>query len=564
MGNLLIRGGTVVDGTGTPGYASDVRVRAGVITEIGPSLAPDGERVVDAGGAVVAPGFVDVHTHFDPSLWWTPSADPVPLHGVTTVVQGNCSLSIAPLRPTDKARLIDAFCFIEDMPTAAFEEGIPWSWEHWADYRRAFDQMGSAVNVGALVGHSTIRSYVMGDDAWHRTASSSERDAIAAVLERCLRDGGLGVSTSFIDTDRQGNKVPSRFADEDEFAALAQAVERAGRSIFQFVPSIDPAKKIWDIDLIDRACAGTSVRGSWVQLASGGTSASYISELLDQAEHTQAGGARRQQVGGAGIFPQVSPRSFDARINFDRTPAFMGMPVWHDWVQQPKAEKLRRLRDDRWLDSARADWDSGSYALFPKGRMHKLRISGATHPIAAPFVGKLFSEWHQTRPDTHEADAFAELLLLNELDCSVTIVGLANDDPAGVAELFRDPRTVLGASDAGAHLTMLCGGGDTTLLLTRHVREREDFALEAGIAMLTRKPAEVFGLTDRGVIAPERPATLWCSHSTNSRIRMITWSMTCPTARPDSPAPAVATAPPLSTAPSCKPMAPTPAPTPAA
>lgn len=500
MGDILVRGGTVIDGTGARRRRADVRVRGGVIAEVGASLAAHGEEILDASDAIVAPGFVDVHTHFDPSLWWNPTADPVPLHGVTTVVQGNCSLSIAPLKPADRPGLIDAFCFIEDMPVAAFEDGIPWTWDSWAEYRTAFDALGACVNVGALVGHSTIRSYVMGADAWSRAATTAECELIAGLLEESLRAGGLGLSTSFIDTDRHGNRVPSRFADEAEFAALAQAIGRAGRSMLQFVPSIDPAKKLADIDLIDRACAGTGVRGSWVQLASGGSSASYVPQLLDQAGRTQHE--------HAGIYPQVSPRSFDAQVNLDRTPVFIGMAAWHDWVQQPRAEKLRRLRDDAWRETARREWDAVPYALFPKGRMHKLRISRAGHPLAAKFAGGFFPAWHASRGDIHESDAFADLLLINELDCAVTIVGLANDDVDGVATLLRDPRTVVGASDAGAHLMMLCGGGDTTLLLTRHVRERGDFALEAAVEMLAAKPASVFGLNDRGTISPGKAGDL--------------------------------------------------------
>lgn len=494
MSNVLIRGGQVIDGLGGPRRRADVRIRDGVITEVAPKLAHDRDRVIDAAGATVAPGFVDVHTHFDPSLWWDPSADPMTLHGVTTVVQGNCSLSIAPVRASDLEGLIDAFCFIEDMPNAAFRDGIPWRWEGWRDYREAFDALGCAVNVGALVGHSTVRSYVMGADAWSRSANADECARIGAVLEECLRAGGLGVSTSFIDTDRSGNKVPSRFADETEFVELAQALGRAGRSIFQFVPSIDPDQKMRDIDMIERACLGTGVRGSWTQLAAGGNSVTHLPRLLAQAERTQRA--------GAGIYPQVSPRSFDAQINFERTPVFISMPVWNDWMQQTKAEKLRRLQDDGWRDAARRDWDRPVYSLFPKGRMHKLRISSASHPIVAPYVGGFFPQWQHDRGHMHEADAFADLLSLNELDCAVTIVGLANDDPDGVAELLLDPRTVVGASDAGAHLTMLCGAGDTTLLLTRHVRERQDFTLERAIQLLAARPAEVFGLSDRGVIAP--------------------------------------------------------------
>jgi N-acyl-D-aspartate/D-glutamate deacylase len=499
MSDLLVRGGTVIDGSGRPGTRGDVRVRGGRIVELGPTLAADGEPELDAGGAVVAPGFVDVHTHFDPSLWWDPSADPVALHGVTTVVHGNCSLSLAPVRPDGRAGLIDTFGFIEDIPAIAFETGIPWTWREWSEYRAAFDARGSTVNVGALVGHSTLREFVMGSAAWERAATDDERVALARALMACLEAGGLGVSASFIDTDSSGRKVPSRYADDAELRALAEALDATGRSIFQFVPSTVPDRKLHDIERVHAACHGTGVRGSWVQLASGGSSAGLVDDLLNQAG--------RMQLEGPGIYPQVSPRSFDAQINLDQTPMFNSLPMWNEWVKQSHAEKLRRLGDESWRDAMRAEWDRVTYSVFPKGRMHKLRVSGASHPALTRYIGAAFSTYIDDR-GVHEADAFADFLQQNELDCAVTIIGLANDDPDQVAALLADERTIFGASDAGAHLQMLCGAGDTTLLLTRHVRERADFPLETAVELLSSRPAAVFGLHDRGRIAPGLAADL--------------------------------------------------------
>lgn len=496
MGDLLVRGGTVVDGTGGPGRRADVRIRDGVIAETGPGLAPDGEPELDAAGAVVAPGFVDAHTHFDPSLWWDPGADPMPGHGVTTVVQGNCSLSLAPLTSDAAARdkLLDAFAYIEDMPPEAMRSGIPWNWTTWAEYRDRFTAHRSAVHVAALVGHSTLRAYVMGADADRRAATADERAALAAALRECLDAGAFGLSTSFVDSDRAGNPVASRYADDAEFAALAQALDSAGRTILEFVPRMQLAEKLADIERIHQACAGTSVRGSWTQLGAGGRSADDVPVILDQAGRTQAE--------GAGVFPQVSARSFDIQINFDRTIVFGRMPHWNAWVQVDRAEKLRRLADPAWRDKARAEWDEVPYALFPKGRMHKLRAVRVSNPALERHVGRFFDEILAEHPGEHEADVFMRWLTDNQLDLGLAVIGLGNDDPAAVAEVLRDPRTVVGASDAGAHVQMMCGAGDTTLLLTRHVRERGDLTLEEAVRALTARPAEVFGIRDRGVLAP--------------------------------------------------------------
>src|SRR6476660_8968948 len=201
-GDLLVRGGTLVDGTATAtATRADVRVRDRVIVEVGANLEADGEPEIDAGGAIVAPGFIACHTHYDPSVWWDPLLDPMPQHGVTTVVTGNCSLSLTPVRAADRLSASDVFGFIEDIPVDAFASGIPWSWESYAEWRDALLAHGTAVNIAALVGHSNLRVYVMGDEAWDRAATPDERAQLAAVLAESLAAGALGMSTSFVDQD---------------------------------------------------------------------------------------------------------------------------------------------------------------------------------------------------------------------------------------------------------------------------------------------------------------------------------------------------------------------------
>ena len=501
MADLLVRGGTVADGTGAPMRRSDVRVRDGVIVEVGPDLVPDGEAQIDAGGATVAPGFIDTHTHFDPVLWWDASADPMSLHGVTTVVQGNCSLSLAPLHAADRAAVSDVFCFIEDLPLVAFEEHIPWNWTTWQQYRDAFNARGAAVNVVGLVGHSALRLYVMGQDALERAATPDERDALAAALAECLAAGAHGLSTSFADRDRNGRKVPSRLADDDEFVALARTLHDGSRNVLQFVP--EPRQfeaKVDDIERVHRVCAGTDVRGTWVQLATGGMSAAHVPFLLDQAGRTQRD--------GAGVFPQVSPRRFDVRVDIDRTMGFASMPLWNQWAQSDRPTKIATLRDSDWRSRARDEWDATGFTSFPKGRMHKLRIVAVSNTALKRYEGVFFPTLQAEHPDQHECDVFADFVLANGCDIGLATVGLANEDVDALAALFRHPRTIVGASDAGAHLNSLCGAGDTSLLLQRHVHERGDFSLEHAVHILTQRPAQMFGVRDRGVVAPGYAADL--------------------------------------------------------
>src|SRR2546423_4114624 len=236
--DLLIRGGAVVDGTGRPRYDADVRVRNGRIVEIGPSLAPEGEIELDAGGAIVAPGFLDLHTHLDPQVFWDPACDPQPQHGVTTALVGNCSLSLFPVSDEQRIPIADMFAFVEDVPPDALIHHVPWTWQDYAGYRDAVDAQGAGVNIAALMGHSPLRLVVMGDDAWERPATPEERGRMAEILDAAMAAGAWGLSTSFFDEDRRGRKVPSRHADDLELEALLDVIAARGRGFVEFVPDL--------------------------------------------------------------------------------------------------------------------------------------------------------------------------------------------------------------------------------------------------------------------------------------------------------------------------------------
>jgi len=235
MANLLIKGGMVVDGTGTEARLADVRVSDGRIAEIGPNLSPAGEPVIDAAGLVVAPGFIDSHTHFDATIYWDPMLDPMPQHGVTTVVGGNCSLSLAPVRPADRRAQVEVFSYLEDLPGDLLNEVIPWDWERFPDYARSAAKVPLGINLMTYAGHSQIRCYVMGEEAWERTATPGEIAQMVDLLDEALAAGALGLSYSLFDKDRQGRPVPSSLADDAELDALIAKLGEYGGT-FQFVP----------------------------------------------------------------------------------------------------------------------------------------------------------------------------------------------------------------------------------------------------------------------------------------------------------------------------------------
>jgi N-acyl-D-aspartate/D-glutamate deacylase len=491
MGDLLVRGGEVIDGRGAPPRRADLRVCAGRITEIGIDLKPEGERQIDAGGAFVTPGFIDGHTHVDPALWWDPGCDPLPSHGVTTVVTGNCSLSLAPLKKENRASLTDMFCFIEDLPNEAFEAGIPWSWETWPEYRRAFDARGAAVQVAPLVGHSALRLHVIGEESYERASTEAERKAIAALMRECLTAGAFGLSTSFLDTDRAGRPVPSRAADDDEFRALVGEMAAMGRGVFEFVPRLMQLEtQMEDIERVHSLCRGAGVPATWTQLYIGDHNADHIEPLLAQATRTQ--------LEGPGVFPQVSPRPFDVNLSFDQTAVFMAMPAWNEIVSVGADGKRQRLEDREWRKRARAEWDDGQPSLFPKDRPDRVVFSGVTRPELESFIGMNLADYAASR-EQHPSDALADWVLANDLSPQITLADTAYA-PERVAELLSHPATVCAASDAGAHVQMMCGGGDTSLLLERYVRERADFPVEEAIRRMTSEVAMLFGIHDRGIL----------------------------------------------------------------
>jgi N-acyl-D-aspartate/D-glutamate deacylase len=496
-GDLLVRGGLLVDGTGGPGRTEDVRIRAGVVAEVGRSLSAEGEAVMDASGAVVAPGFIDTHTHYDPSLWWDPLVDPAPLHGVTTVVIGNCSLSLAPVRAPDRLAASDVFGFIEDIPTAAFASGIPWSWESYPQWRDALAAHGTSIHVAALVGHSNLRQYVMGEEAWERPATPEERSSIAAVLGESLQAGALGLSTSFVDQDRHGRPVPSRAADDEEFVALIDGLAAApgGPRVMEFLPFIrDVDRQLADIERVGHWCGERGVPCTWNQLAANSREPVRAARLLEQARRLHAEGCR--------VYAQVSPRPFEINVSFDQSLVFVAVPAWNTLIQLVSDDKRRQLADPAWRASARTDWDrvGKKFTIFPVRHLDKVKLT-SVRPGEERFLGASLADLVAARGG-HPSDVLADWVLEHDLHPGIVTEAQSNNDPAAVAALLLDPTTVVGASDAGAHLQMMCGAGDTTLLLTRHVRDRPDLSLEAAVHRLTGRPAGAFGLTGLGVLAP--------------------------------------------------------------
>ena len=258
---LLIRGGTVIDGTGGPGFRSDVRVRDGRITEVGPDLVPDGESEIDATGAVVTPGFIDSHAHTDPQVFWDPSLDPEPLHGVTTMLVGNCSLSLFPVTEASRGAVSDLFVYIEDVPRHLFDDSVPWSWSNYDGYRDTVNATGTGINLASLVGHSPLRLAVMGEGAW---TAWPRRGAVGDAS--CSGPPWTPVRGAFdlwFDVDKNGCPVPSRAADTDELDALLDVIAEAGRGLVEFIPDLLGGDAVPTFRDLARRCGRRDIPLTW-------------------------------------------------------------------------------------------------------------------------------------------------------------------------------------------------------------------------------------------------------------------------------------------------------------
>ncbi|MES2264416.1 MAG: amidohydrolase family protein [Pseudomonadota bacterium] len=507
MTGLLIKGGTVVDGTGAAGYRADVRLSGDTIAEIGRDLAHHGERIVDATGCYVTPGFIESHTHYDGTMWWQPDLDPLPGYGVTTSIMGNCGFSVAPVHPDQEVRMemVKIFSFFEDIPVEPFVGNLPWDWSNWSEYKKSLDaNVKASTNIASYVGHIALRLAVMGMQAWERAANAGEIERMAALLDDALQAGALGMSSNLHDHDGDDRPVPSLLADDAEFTALIKVLDRyPGTSLQVIVDTFMRKTGPEATARIGRLCEGHSVRVQWAGVPTLQFQKDIQAPMLEQHERFKREG-RDFWTG----FSHVSP-TFTLSVNRSLIFAQSNDYVWHEVVMaETEAAKRALLSDPAWRVRARKSWDEDAWRHSPMARPHDLHLLNSDNGVGPV---KLSVADYAAQTGVHASDAMADWLLLNGLQSTVHLAPFEIDEET-VVRLLKDPYTVGNVSDAGAHGQMLCGGGENMRLFTHFVLATGALTVEEAVHVQTGKLAQHFSLGDRGEIKVGKRADITVFH----------------------------------------------------
>jgi N-acyl-D-aspartate/D-glutamate deacylase len=483
MYDLIIRNGTIVDGTGLPGYQADLAIRGNRIARIG-QIPETAGREIDASGKVVAPGFIDPHTHFDAQLLWDGAAKPALAHGVTTIVPGNCSLSLAPLKPDHRMRLVGMFNQIEEMPYKAFREGVVWDWETFSEYITRI-RKGLAINVAPLVGHSALRLWVMNDAAVERTATDEEIAQMQDVLRECLDAGAAGMSTSYVDMDETLQPVPSRYADAREVEAMAKVLGEYGRML-QIVPEFyDPDLTIARLDQLADLSIRYSILTTFSPLFVNADNANAVDTVMRRVDEQFARGAR--------VWPQVQTRPIDISFSF-AVPSllFIRFPGWYRVMRFGTPEEIAAAFSDRENRKALIEEAKPYEDLWPVLVLRQVKTEANKQ-----YVGKTLGEIAQMR-DTTPVEAMIDLSLEEDLDAHFLAASMGHNDDERVARLLNHPRVHIGASDGGAHILSFSTYGDTGYLLARFVRDLKTVRMEDAVKKVTSDTAKIWNIPERG------------------------------------------------------------------
>ncbi|MCE2391962.1 MAG: amidohydrolase family protein [Proteobacteria bacterium] len=474
--DLLLRGGILVDGTGAERRRADVGITGDRISGLGELDPRDARETLDLEGLVLAPGFIDPHTHYDAQLLWDPDLTPSSWHGVTSVVMGNCGFGVAPTRPEHRDWIVRTLENVEGMSRAALQSGLDWSFESFPDYLDLLDRIPKRIHAAAMLGHTPLRRFVIGEAATERAATPQELRRMAGLLGEALDAGAAGFSPSRNESHvgAYGRPVPSRRAELSELRALAGVLGERGRGTLESTWGAD-----WFVEENAEIARATGRPVTWAALIAQTSRPEFVDGVLERMGESR------------GVYPQFSCRPLAAQVTLAEPAPFANMPAFAEVLALEPGERAGRYARPEWRARARADFE----AQWGRDRLESASVcESAVHTRlrGSATLGELAAA-----RGAHPLDAMLDLALAEELSTRFAVT-FGNDSEAQIARLLNDERLLLGLSDAGAHASQLCDAGFATELLGHWCRERGAVSLERAVWRLTAQPAQVYGLQARG------------------------------------------------------------------
>jgi N-acyl-D-amino-acid deacylase len=494
--DLLIKNGRVIDGSGRPAFHGDVGVAKGKIVELG-RLSGSARQTIEADGRVVAPGFVDNHCHYDAQVVWDPLCTYSCHHGATTVIIGNCSLALAPVKPEAREKLAGMLSYVEAIPMDVLQAGVPWNWETFPQYMSAIGQR-LGVNVGTLVGHSAVRLYAMGEECSERDATADELETMRRLVRESLEAGALGLSITrnMNHFDIAGKRIPAACAPESELFALADVLRELGTGVMQCGGGTNPELKDRLLSRISEASGRPIMYNTLLEQAR------QPGRWRTHLAHVEA--TARQ---GIRAIPLCNPGSIVNRFTMKNCQVFRSMPTWLPILQGADADKLAAYADPATRAKLRAEVDAplGPDSTFSK-RWDLMFIDEPKLAKNRGLAGKHIEQIARAQ-GKHPLDAFLDLAVEENLE-TVFSLGEINMDTEAVAQILGSPYAVVGLSDGGAHVQFHSNVSNPTRLLGYWVREKQIMSLEHAVRRLTYDSASAFGIYDRGLVQPGMAADL--------------------------------------------------------
>jgi N-acyl-D-amino-acid deacylase len=498
--DIVIENAKICDGSGASAYTGSVAIEAGKIAAVG-EVSGTAHRKINGQDLVVAPGFIDPHTHYDAQICWDPLLTSSCWHGITTVLMGNCGVGVAPCRPADKEIVAWDLVNVEALPYEVLIRGASWEWESFGDYLASIARRGIALNAAFLVPLSALRFYVIGEQGSERAATPAEAEQMARLLREAMTAGAYGFSLSTIRRHMgfQGKPLASRLAGKDELAALCHVMREMNRGVIEVALMKQIGTMAEDeLDLLLHLARESQRPVTWLALLDmPGMGEDANERILERVRPFMRQGLR--------IPPQVTPRPL--KMYYDlRTPSLCGeMPSWRPAFNRSREEQIALYRSDRFREQFRDDLQARRGAFF-NGQWEAVRVARVSKDEHKPLLNKSIREVAELQ-HKHPVDAFLDLAIAENLELGIT-VQLINADQNAVAKLISRPEVMIGLSDAGAHVSQHCEAGSPTYMLREWVYKNSVMSLETAVKRITAEPADFLGLKNKGRIHPGMDADL--------------------------------------------------------